>query len=484
MKNTIKYLIGVLILLTVLSCQTPQNQNSNTNEKSFNQDLVNDIDTLKYWILNAHGDPFRFTTPDKLNHEFQKAKASVKKKPDISSDEFAGLLLPIIAELRDGHAQVFPANLNEVKDSIYFPLQFLFVDDKPFVIKNLSNKTINAGAEIVTINGENAEAYFKNILPYMHRDGDIETVRYRRLQNIPYLTRVLRFLGKVRTTYTVKIKNENGSVEEHHLKGLSPKQYQLKTSRTSKPFEALTFHVIDSLKSTALLDINSFNPTYYPKQRFYSKIDSVIRALNTSKINNLIIDLRNNTGGEDSYSMYLLRYLLNETFSYGSEVTFVKNNYKFLPDGKHWDIDPKCFIKNEKGTYDATKHLWEDHPTLGSFKPYENHYKGKVLVLINAFTFSAAADFASRLHYHKRALFIGEETGGSYIGNVSGYIPTLDLPNSKVKINLPLISTKAPFFEERFTNRGVIPDIEVLPTVLSVINSRDNAFEEIVKHLD
>ena len=86
----------------------------------------------------------------------------------------------------------------------------------------------------------------------------------------------------------------------------------------------------------------------------------LLRSIEKAQIKNLIIDLRNNLGGEDSYYMYLLKYLLADKFAIHGEVTFRENDYTFLPDGKHYDIAPECFKKNTKGTYDATEHLWED----------------------------------------------------------------------------------------------------------------------------
>ena len=110
---------------------------------------------------------------------------------------------------------------------------------------------------------------------------------------------------------------------------------------------------------------------------------------------------------------------------------------------------------------------------MGEFEPYENNFKGEIVVLINAYTFSAASDFSARLHHAKRATFIGEETGGSYIGNVSGFNSTLTLPNSKVGVSIALVDTRQPFFDSNWTDRGVIPDIFIEPTVNDIIKGED-----------
>ena len=135
---------------------------------------------------------------------------------------------------------------------------------------------------------------------------------------------------------------------------------------------------------------------------------------------------------------------------------------------------PKSIKLNDKGTYDVTPVLYGDGPfPMGEFEPYENNFKGEIVVLINAYTFSAASDFSARLHYAKRATFIGEETGGSYIGNISGFSSGLDLPNSKVGVSISLVDTRQAFFDSNWTDRGVIPDIFVEPSVMDVLNGED-----------
>ncbi|WP_299226852.1 S41 family peptidase [uncultured Psychroserpens sp.] len=475
----------IILFLLITTCTNSRSQNSVTNipaNQISAEELLKDLDTLQAWITKAHGDPYRFTTKEKLKNQFAIAKTKIKQNKLMTSNSFAGVVMPIIAELRDGHAQVFLSDLDVVEGNVFFPLKFVFINKTPFVIENFSDQQIDLGAKIISINGTEAKDFFDEIIPYLHRDGDIETVRYKRLQNTTYLTRVLVALDMAKETYNITL-SDNGKIKSYSLNGLSQQDYIGKKKKRTVKFEPLQFKEIDSLDATALLDINTFNPSYYDKGEFYNRIDDIISDLDKGNYKNLIIDLRNNIGGEDSYQMYLLRYLLESKFSMNAEITFMQNNYKFLPDGKHYDIDPKCFKKNDKGTYDATEYLWKDHPTLGEFIPFSNRFRGRVIVLINGFTFSAGSDFAAMLHFHKRAIFIGQETGGSYIGNVSGFIPTLKLPNSGVYVNIPLISIKRPFFNSNFTNRGVLPDIEVNSSLEDVLNSKDQIFQEAINYL-
>ena len=57
-------------------------------------------------------------------------------------------------------------------------------------------------------------------------------------------------------------------------------------------------------------------------------------------------------------------------------------------------------------------------------------------MITNGGSFSVTADFASLFHNENRGIIVGEETGGGYEGNTSGFSKILVLPNSKLRANL------------------------------------------------
>ena len=79
-----------------------------------------------------------------------------------------------------------------------------------------------------------------------------------------------------------------------------------------------------------------------------------------------------------------------------------------------------------------------DLPGLADQPPADHAFQGKVFLRIDGGSFSGAADLAALIHHLKRGTFIGEETGGGYYGNSSGKLLTVTLPNSGLKLQLPL----------------------------------------------
>jgi hypothetical protein len=82
------------------------------------------------------------------------------------------------------------------------------------------------------------------------------------------------------------------------------------------------------------------------------------------------------------------------------------------------------------------------------------------------------------LHSHKRATFIGEETGGSYYGNNSGYAVNLELPNSKLKLHFGLMSYyQAVSDDYKYLDRGVLPNYPITHTIEDLMAGKDKDME-------
>ena len=77
------------------------------------------------------------------------------------------------------------------------------------------------------------------------------------------------------------------------------------------------------------------------------------------------------------------------------------------------------------------------------------------------------------LHYNTKAIFIGEESGGGYYGNCSGPTPDLILPNSKVRLELPLMNYSIAVKDYVPKDKGIIPNHNVIPTITDIITNND-----------
>jgi C-terminal processing protease CtpA/Prc len=77
---------------------------------------------------------------------------------------------------------------------------------------------------------------------------------------------------------------------------------------------------------------------------------------------------------------------------------------------------------------------------------------------------------------HYGARVVGEPTGGSVEGPTAGVIFVLTLPNSGIKVRVPGIRSWLNV-ENPPPGQGVVPDVEVQPTVDDWLAGRDAALE-------
>jgi C-terminal processing protease CtpA/Prc len=190
--------------------------------------------------------------------------------------------------------------------------------------------------------------------------------------------------------------------------------------------------------NTTLLTINTFG--YYDKvPMFHDFIDSVFQVINQEGIENLILDLRGNSGGDPFCAYYLWGYL----------------QPKSLP-----------YFEDHYGKYD----------TLANPVPLPiNHFSGKLFTLIDGHCFSTTGHFCGLLKYHKTGKFIGNETGATYTCTGNATYPPLE--NTRIMVGTARVRRYTAAVKNMDPERGIIPDYPVELSREDIINTRDAILE-------
>jgi C-terminal processing protease CtpA/Prc len=89
-----------------------------------------------------------------------------------------------------------------------------------------------------------------------------------------------------------------------------------------------------------------------------------------------------------------------------------------------------------------------------------NNYTGNLYVLIAGNTFSAASLFSNVVKGQPGVVLLGEETGGGWHGNNGILIPDIVLPNTHIKVRLPLFRL-VQYHHAPKDGRGIPPDIHI-----------------------
>ena len=208
---------------------------------------------------------------------------------------------------------------------------------------------------------------------------------------------------------------------------------------------------------------------------FYRFMEASFKEIADKNISNLIIDLRWNDGGEVLYCKDLLAYLIDKPFQFVNLESTSKPRYSFLEytdKGLYFNyFHPDLWTRDNTGRY-LLKGNWGK-----KIEPNGKTFKGGVYVLMNGMSISGSADIAALLHYHKRATFIGEETGGAYYGSNAGDFINLTLPNTHIRIRIPIRSSIMAVSNYPFKERGVVPDFELKPKIEDILQKMDKVLD-------
>ena len=188
------------------------------------------------------------------------------------------------------------------------------------------------------------------------------------------------------------------------------------------------------------------------ESQFRAFIDSTFMAINRQKSPNLIIDLRNNTGGNDSHSNYLVSYLADKPFKWCADFTLKTS--KALKDFTRKNNDTTTtYFQQILARKDGKIYA----PNLGFYQPQisSKRYKGKVYVLVNRQSISQATVTAAQIQDYNWGTIVGEETG-EYPSLYASIFPYV-LPNTGITVYI----SKGQIIRVNGSKKqeGVIPDI-------------------------
>ncbi len=331
-----------------------------------------------------------------------------------------------------------------------FPLQLRFINNQAYI--PCETKMFSSATEIISVDGEPIGKIKEKLFGYLPSDGKIQTEKYWEMNNgdNPFFILYYLIYGQ-NSSFNVSYKTKTGKIESTVINADNFKNLEC----FPKPVAIDKYLLLDyKQNSTAILTIKTFNEDFLKisNEDFASFLNKSFREINQKGIKTLIIDLRNNSGGQDVFGSLLYSYLTDKPFSYYASIESV-----------------------------SKKFTASDHPNLAVQKPNKNNFKNTVLFLINGKSFSTTAEFCSIAKSNKRGMFTGEETGGGYYGNISGERATIILPNSKIKINIPLDKYVMAVQKAKYKDRGIIPEYVILPTIDDIIQNKDVQLNAVLK---
>ena len=476
-----KSLFPLLLIIFLAGCSLGENKEDITYKKFDTAELKEDLKILRGIITDMHAGAYSYNTAAQLDHIFDSINLSIGNPLTIT--EFYNKVNRIIESLRCIHSEagfpdVFFDSINN--RPVFFPTPVVDINDRLYV--NSDIQKIPLGAEIMSINSISAKKIIDSLRTYYHTDGYSNEAKKAAIDEDFAYNFFLAFGGA--KTYTVAYKkNSNSRVERktffgEKLKDIDENIYDTRFFYFANDVDYDLEINDDYNAATITIRTFSFN-TYNAQQAFNNFLKNSFRLIKQSGIKNLIIDCRNNGGGNYSATYSLLSYLVDKTLPESDSVFQRFEKLSFIQyiaaedTGNIADEDTAYLSYNRLSNrlyklIDSNIKRWEPQPEI---------FKGRLFVIINGHVISAAATFASVLKDNTKAYFVGEETGGACDAHNASVISFV-LPNTKIKIDVPLRRYYQPVVN-RLPGRGVIPDKAISLTREDLIGNLDQPISYI-----
>lgn len=382
------------------------------------------LTVYKYWNMIHYFFPYKHL----MDKDWNTALKTYIPRFNAAKDELEYELeaVQMIGDIQDTHANLWGGN-NEVmkwKGSFYPPVRTRFIENKLVVVdyykEELKEKTgLEIGTVITKINGKTVEAIIK------------EQQQYYPASNQPTRLRDMSRDLMRSTEDEVEIEYvQDGKTETKKLNLYSVEALDYYASYGNQRGDEKCYKLLDEDIGYLTLENIKTEDILYIKEAF----------MNTKGI---VIDIRN-------YPSTFVPFLLG-TFFLSEATPFVK-----FTNGN----------VNNPGEFTFTPPL--------NIPPTGVTYEGKLIILVNELSQSQAEYTAMAFRACPRSTVIGSTTAGAD-GNVS----RIALPGG-LKTMISGIGIYYPNGEE--TQRvGIVPDIEVLPTIKGIKEGKDELLEKAIE---
>jgi hypothetical protein len=364
-------------------------------------------------LERIHADPFaRVSELDyrrMKDQTFSGLEARADKDGQVSTEDLAYLLRYAAAFIRDGHTEMGwgASPYQEVIDNRRFPpFRFEFENGR-FFITGAKDPSL-VGSELVTVNGAPTAEFLRPALDRIA--GEILTWRATRLaDNQTFWMWFSNLVGKTEGCCKLKLRDSNGAESDRAVEPITIAEYrkvQITAGRKLPPRNGTQVRFFDSGKVAQFI-----YPAFNYSEAEAKKIDDVFRQVREAKSQDVIVDLRGNGGGQVQMGSLI--------FSYLSPVTvdqFKSGRMKISPEA-FGDIFAEIAapqagqLLSITDTDDFARRLASAFGAMKESPRQPNPFTGRVWLLVDHRTFSAANIFSVAFRDSKIGKILGYETG-------------------------------------------------------------------------
>lgn len=459
-----KNVIIIAILFFISSIQTISGQ-----ETISRSGIEEDLAILKRNLEDIHAGLYTYSSKQEIDNWFENVKGNLKDAT--TPIEFYRLLAPLNSIIKNGHTYILTSKLG---NNFYFlPIQLYKYKNSYYIKKVFSKqKTDLEGVEILEIDGIPINEIYNRLLQNHARDGNNLTMPSEELSSLFGLEYSIVYGSK--PSYKITI-NKNGKSVEISISQVLLDSGIIEQFNNQIKRKPLSFLIEEGV---AVLTFPTFDTKTLKKEKYKGLLENSFAEIKTKNIEHLIIDVRDNGGGDPVPTQELISYLIDNEFVMYKDVYTITNKIKdkkyYKKQGVFW---LNLFARFKLKKINDSHYRRRNDEGMDVYLPKKNNFKGQLYILTNGNSFSATGEFTSFIkHNRNNTLFIGEEVGGNEIQNTSGVSYRITLPNSNQIISIPLVVFEMNI-NAKNNGHGVKPNHWVRNTIEDELKGKDSVME-------
>ena len=451
-----------------------------------------DADILVKTMRALHPALDKYRSQDEVDAYFERFQTRARAARSPADMYLAATELA--AEVRCGHTWTNVLNqqgaikqrLLESPDKL--PLTMTLVEGRWLVLASAA-PGVAAGDEVVAIDGHASAQVVARMLPYLRADGNSDGKRLRQLghdrPDYSMMDIVWPLLAPPAAgVYRLAVRRGEQAARTVEVKAitLAARAASLRAQGVRGVSEIWSLR-IDGDRAVMTLPTFSVYRENFDWLQFFA--DS-FNQLERRKIAHLIIDIRDNEGGDGAIALDLLSYLVKAPMTYVSDQSvtmYERVPYQFARYLDTWDS--RFFDRT--GLVDKIV----DGPQAGrlSFRPNAAkahvitpraaRFTGATWLLVGPENSSATFALAQLTKQAGAATLVGQPTGGNQRGLNGGQLAWVTLPGSGVAVDIPLLASR---YTESTPDASVAPDVMVRRSFLLQSAGRDQEMEAALRY--
>ncbi|WP_454832555.1 S41 family peptidase [Pseudoxanthomonas wuyuanensis] len=401
---------------------------------------------------------------------WRSAKQDARKAlPGVAdSDGLFRILRPLLSRIGEGHLTLRRSPAMQAADRQargLLPVDIHWTQTGAWIVAGWGDAaSIPGGTRLLAIDGEPSDSLVRELMSALGHDGRIATGAMREAEGAGY-AKVRYWMRGGAGQYRLRLQDGTGTVTERTVQGVAASDRPVRTTPEKSPLATLEW--LDG--QTAWLVVPTFSNRRYREvgSDYPTVIHGIFEALRARGARTLILDLRENGGGSEGNENYLFSFLVRDPLRKYAAVE-ARGAALSVVDQKERRYSVEVFDQQElmaQKRMRSGRLSRRNEPPEGLMSHWQTRapvFEGRLVVLAGGNTFSGAAELSSMLYHVRRGLFVGEEVAGAHAGNTSGYTWEVTLPNSGMRLHVPLLRFRFAW-DELPHGRGVPPHCAVPP---------------------